>query len=136
MHGFQVARRTKGHLIREVRGVGDTHGGAAFEVGGDKKGKLGDGLHVIDEGGHFERLRGNDVAVADVSGDDEAADVVVLNPVEKADVVFVGGGRIVAVSAHDNQLRNAVVQGEGRQRCDGGLRKKVDACEGGDGAKT
>ena len=51
--------------------------------------------------GHFKRLSWNHVAVADASGDDESAHVVVFNPMPETFVFGIAVGWKVAVAAHD-----------------------------------
>jgi hypothetical protein len=67
---------------------------------------------VIDEHRHLKRLRGNYVPVPNASGHDKAAYMKIPNPVNESFVFGVRAGRVIAVTAHDNHLRNAIAQGE------------------------
>jgi len=57
---------------------------------------------VIDEGGHFKRLRADHISVADAARDDEAANVVVADPALETPIFGVFARRVIAVAADDD----------------------------------
>jgi hypothetical protein len=56
-------------------------------------------LDVVDKNGHLERLRRDNVSVANTPGNYEAPDMEIANPMDKSRVFGVRAWRVITVTA-------------------------------------
>jgi hypothetical protein len=111
---------SEGHEVGKPSGFGDTHGSAALKIGGHHQRRSGEPLHVGDEGCPLIWLSWNNIAVAYAPGNHKTTYVIVVNPAHESLVFRVIVRRIIAVTAHHDELRDSVMQRKTpKQRRDG-----------------